>query len=112
MGNRKSQGRAAFRPLHDRLLVEPLDEGEQQVGGIIIPDAAKEKPHQGRVLAVGKGRLSDDGTLLPLDVKVDDIVLFGKYAGTDIKLDGDDRLIMREDDVLAVVTKRRKKSAA
>ena len=113
MAKKKSKSKATFRPLHDRLLVERLDEGEQQVGGIIIPDTAKEKPQQGRVLAVGKGRVSDDGTLIPLDVKVGDTVLFGKYAGTDIKLDGEERLIMREDDVLAVVvTKNRKKSAA
>ena len=112
MAKKKSKSKATFRPLHDRLLVERLDEGEQQVGGIIIPDTAKEKPQQGRVLAVGKGRVNDDGTLLPLDVKVGDAILFGKYAGTDIKLDGEERLIMREDDVLAVVTKSRKKSAA
>lgn len=113
MAKKKSKSKATFRPLHDRLLVERLDEGEQQVGGIIIPDTAKEKPQQGRVLAVGKGRVNDDGTLIPLDVKVGDTVLFGKYAGTDIKLDGEERLIMREDDVLAVVvTKSRKKSAA
>jgi len=113
MGKKKDRGMGTFRPLHDRLLVERLDEGDQQVGGIIIPDTAREKPQQGRVLAVGKGRVSDDGTLIPLDVKVGDTVLFGKYAGTDIKLDGEERLIMREDDVLAVVvTKNRKKSAA
>ena len=107
----KKQAKPRFRPLHDRILVVRLDEGEQQVGGIIIPDTAKEKPQQGQVLAVGKGRVTEDGTVRPLDVKVGDMVLFGKYGGTDIKLDGEERLILREDDVLAVITSGQSKSA-
>ena len=91
------------RPLHDRLIVERVDEGEQQVGGIIIPDTAKEKPQRGKVIAVGKGKVKDDGTLTPLDVKAGDTVLFGKYSGQEIKLDGDEYLIMKEDDILGVV---------
>ena len=91
------------RPLHDRIIVERLDEGEQQVGGIIIPDTAKEKPQQGTVIAVGKGKVKDDGTVTPLDVKAGDTVLFGKYSGQEIKLDDDEYLIMREDEILGVV---------
>ena len=91
------------RPLHDRIIVERLDEGEQQVGGIIIPDTAKEKPQRGTVIAVGKGKVKDDGTVTPLDVKAGDTVLFGKYSGQEIKLDGDEYLIMREDEILGVV---------
>jgi chaperonin GroES len=92
-----------FRPLHDRLLVERIDEESKTKGGIIIPDTAKEKPQEGRVLAVGPGRRGDDGEILPLDVRPGDRVLFAKYAGTDIKIDGEDRVILREDDVLAVL---------
>jgi chaperonin GroES len=92
-----------FRPLHDRLLVERIDEESKTKGGIIIPDTAKEKPQEGRVLAVGPGRRGDDGEIMPLDVRPGDRVLFAKYAGTDIKIDGEDRVILREDDILAVL---------
>ena len=91
------------RPLHDRIIVQRLDEGEQRVGGIIIPDTAKEKPQQGKVVAAGKGKAKDDGKVLPLDVKAGDTILFGKYSGQDIKIDGEEYLIMREDEVLAVL---------
>jgi chaperonin GroES len=91
------------RPLRDRLLVERVEEQEQKVGGIIIPDTAKEKPQQGKVVAAGNGRVTDDGTLLPLDVKAGDSILFGKYAGTEIKIEGKEYLILREDEVLGVV---------
>ena len=91
------------RPLHDRIIVERIEEGEQQVGGIIIPDTAKEKPQQGKVIAAGKGKVKDDGTVTPLDVKAGDTVLFGKYSGQEIKLDGDEFLIMREDEILGVI---------
>ena len=94
-----------FRPLHDRIIVERLDEGEQQIGGIIIPDSAKEKPQQGKVIAVGKGKVEKDGKITPLDVKEGDTILFGKYSGQEIKIDGTEYLIMREDEVLAVVEK-------
>jgi chaperonin GroES len=90
------------RPLHDRILVRRLDEGEQQVGGIIIPDSAKEKPQRGSVMAVGDGKLTEDGLRVALDVKAGDTILFGKYSGQEIRLDGVDYLIMKEDDVLAV----------
>ena len=92
-----------LRPLHDRLIIQRLDEGEQRVGGIIIPDSAKEKPQQGKVIAVGNGKSKDDGTRTPLDVKAGDRILFGKYSGQEIRLDGEDYLIMREDEVLGVV---------
>ena len=91
------------RPLHDRIIVQRLEEDEQQVGGIIIPDTAKEKPQQGKVMAAGKGKVKEDGGILPMDVKKGDTILFGKYSGQEIKLDGDDYLIMREDEVLGVV---------
>lgn len=91
------------RPLHDRIIVERIEEGEQQVGGIIIPDTAKEKPQQGKVIAVGKGKVKDDGTVTPLDVQAGDTVLFGKYSGQEIKLEGDEFLIMREDEILGVI---------
>ena len=91
------------RPLHDRIIVQRLDEGEQKIGGIIIPDTAKEKPQQGKVLAVGAGKQKDDGKRIALDVKAGDSILFGKYSGQEIKLDGEEYLIMREDEVLAVV---------
>ena len=92
------------RPLHDRLIVQRLeDDEEQQVGGIIIPDTAKEKPQQGKVIAVGKGKVKEDGGLLPMDVKDGDTILFGKYSGQEIKLDGEEYLIMKEDEVLGVV---------
>ncbi len=91
------------RPLHDRILVQRIEEGEQKIGGIIIPDSAKEKPQQGKVVAVGAGKVKDDGGRIPLDVKSGDLILFGKYSGQEIKLDGDEFLIMREDEVLAVI---------
>jgi chaperonin GroES len=91
------------RPLHDRILVSRIEEGEQKVGGIIIPDSAKEKPQQGKVVAVGNGKVKDDGTRIALDVKAGDHILFGKYSGQEIKLDGEEYLIMREDEVLAVL---------
>jgi chaperonin GroES len=94
---------AKVRPLHDRIIVERIEEGEQQVGGIIIPDTAKEKPQQGKVIAAGNGKVKDDGTVTPLDVKAGDTVLFGKYSGQEIKLDGDEFLIMREDEILGVI---------
>ena len=91
------------RPLHDRIIVQRLEEGEQRVGGIIIPDTAKEKHQQGKVVAAGKGKAKDDGKVLPLDVQAGDTILFGKYSGQDIKIDGEEYLIMREDEVLAVL---------
>ena len=90
------------RPLHDCIIVKRLDEGEQKVGGIIIPDTAKEKPQQGKVFAVGAGKVKDDGERQALDVKNGDTILFGKYSGQEIKIDGEEYLIMREDEVLAV----------
>ena len=93
----------ALRPLQDRLLVKRLEEKEQVQGGIIIPDTAKEKPQQAKVLAVGPGRVTDDGKPQPIEVKVGDAVIFGKYSGTEVKIDGDDLLIIREDDVLGVL---------
>ena len=92
-----------IRPLHDRILVERVEEKEQVRGGIIIPDTAKEKPQQGKIIAVGKGKVNDDGKVTPLDVKVGDRILFGKYSGSEIKLDGEEHLIMREEDILGVV---------
>ena len=90
------------KPLHNRVIIQRLEEGEQNVGGIIIPDTAKEKPQQGRVIATGSGKVKDDGTRTPLDVKSGDLILFGKYSGQEIKLDGEEYLIMREDDVFAI----------
>ncbi len=92
-----------FTPLHDRILVQRLEESETMRGGIIIPDSAKEKPQQGKVISVGKGKSNDEGKVFPLDVKSGDTVLFGKYSGTEIKLDGDDFLIMREEEVLGIL---------
>src|SRR5215203_6359975 len=92
-----------IRPLHDRVIVKRIEEGEQKVGGIIIPDSAKEKPQQGKVVAVGNGKVKDDGGRIALDVKAGDLILFGKYSGQEIKLDGEEYLIMREDEVLAVI---------
>jgi chaperonin GroES len=94
-----------LRPLHDRILVERIEEEEQKVGGIIIPDSAKEKPQQGKVIAVGAGKPDKDGKKTPLDVKAGDKILFGKYSGQEIKIDGTEYLIMREDEVLAVIEK-------
>ena len=93
----------SIRPLHDRLIIQRLDEGEQKVGRIIIPDSAKEKPQQGKVIAAGNGKSKDDGKRVPLDVKAGDLILFGKYSGQEIKLDGEEYLIMREDEVLGVI---------
>ena len=92
-----------MRPLHDRILVRRIEEGEKTKGGLIIPDTAKEKPMEAKVIAVGKGRVAEDGKLFPLDVHKGDRVLFGKYSGTEIQLEGDEHLIIREDDVLAVL---------
>jgi len=92
-----------IRPLHDRIIVQRLEEGEQKIGGIIIPDTAKEKPQQGRVIAAGNGKMNDDGKRVPLDVKAGDVILFGKYTSQEVKLDGEEYLIMREDEVLAVI---------
>ena len=93
-----------IRPLQDRVLVKRLgDELEKTKGGIIIPDTAKEKPQQGKVIAVGKGKVNEDGKVMPLDVKAGDTILFGKYAGSEIKIDGEEHLIMREDDILGVL---------
>jgi chaperonin GroES len=102
-----------LRPLHDRLVVERSDATEKERNGIIIPDSAKEKPQQGNVIAVGNGKRLEDGTLIPLDVKVGDRILFGKYGGSEITVDGHDYLILREDEVLAVLTevKSSKKAA-
>ncbi len=94
---------ANVRPLHDRLLVKRIEEKETVKGGIIIPDTAKEKPQEGEVIAVGNGKILDNGTKVPLDVKAGDKILFGKYSGTDIKIDDQEYLILREDEVLAVV---------
>jgi len=91
------------RPLHDRIIIQRLEEGEQKVGGIIIPDSAKEKPQQGKVIAVGIGKVKDDGTRQAPDVKAGDLILFGKYSGQEIKLDGEDYLIMKEGEVLGVI---------
>ena len=99
------------RPLHDRLIVQRLDEGEQKVGGIIIPDTAKEKPQQGKVISAGAGKVKDDGKRVALDVKAGDVILFGKYSGQEIKLEGAEYLIMREDDVLAVIAKGQTKTS-
>ena len=92
-----------IRPLHDRVIVQRLEEGEQKVGGIIIPDTAKEKPQQGKVIAAGAGKVKDDGKRVALDVKAGDVILFGKYSGQEIKLDGEEYIIMREDEVLGVI---------
>jgi len=94
-----------IRPLHDRIIVRRLEEEEKTKGGIIIPDTAKEKPMEGKVIAVGKGKVLDDGKLQSLDVKVGDRVLFGKYSGTEVKIEGEEHLIMREDDILGVIEK-------
>ena len=91
-----------IRPLQDRILVKRIDEEEKSKGGIIIPDTAKEKPQEGKVIAVGKGKIDDDGKVHPLDVKKGDRVLFSKYSGTEVNIEGDEHLIIREDDVLGV----------
>ena len=92
-----------LRPLHDRVIVKRLEEEAKSSGGIIIPDTAKEKPQEGKIIAVGKGKILDNGKVSPMAVKKGDRILFGKYSGTDIKIDGEEHLIMREDDILAIV---------
>jgi chaperonin GroES len=92
-----------IRPLHDRVIVTRIEEEERTKGGIIIPDTAKEKPQEGKVVAVGKGKVNDDGKVMPLDVKAGDRILFGKYSGSEVKIDGEEYLIMREDDILGVL---------
>ena len=100
------RGRAVkIRPLQDRVIVKRIAEEEKSKGGIIIPDTAKEKPQEGKVVAVGKGKVNDDGKITPLDVKVNDRILFGKYSGTEINVDDEEHLIMREDDILGVIEK-------
>jgi chaperonin GroES len=99
----EAMAKTSFTPLHDRILVQRVEEGESVRGGIIIPDSAKEKPQQGKVISVGKGKSNDEGKVFPLDVKAGDSILFGKYSGTEIKLDGDEYLIMREEEVLGVL---------
>jgi chaperonin GroES len=100
---RRRRTMANVRPLHDRLLVKRIEESETVKGGIIIPDTAKEKPQEGEVIAVGNGKTLDNGTKVALDVKAGDKILFGKYSGTDIKIDGEEYMILREDEVLAVI---------
>ena len=92
-----------IRPLQDRVIVKRLEEEEKTKGGIIIPDTAKEKPQEGKVIAVGKGKVTDEGKVIPLDVKAGDRILFGKYAGTEVKVEGEEHLIMREEDILGVI---------
>jgi chaperonin GroES len=92
-----------IRPLHDRVIVKRLEEERTSPGGIVIPDSAAEKPVQGKIIAVGKGKILEDGQVRPLDVKVGDKILFGKYSGTEVKVDGDELLVMREEDVMAVI---------
>ena len=92
-----------IRPLQDRVIVKRLEEEEKTKGGIIIPDTAKEKPQEGKVIAVGKGKMTEEGKLIPLDVKVGDKILFGKYSGTEVKIGGEEHLIMREEDILGVI---------
>ena len=94
-----------IRPLQDRVIVKRIQEEEKTKGGIIIPDTAKEKPQEGKVIAVGKGKVNEDGKLVPLDGKAGDRILFGKYSGTEIKIDNEEHLIMREDDILGVIEK-------
>lgn len=99
----KKGGNGKVRPLQDRIIVERLENEEKTASGLYIPETAKEKPQQGRVIAVGKGRVREDGTIQPLDLRAGDRILFGKYSGTEIKIDGSEFLIMREDDVLGVL---------
>jgi len=94
-----------IRPLQDRVIVKRVEEDAKSKGGIIIPDTAKEKPQEGKVVAVGKGKLGDDGKVTPLDVKINDRILFGKYSGTEINFDGEEHMIMREEDILGVIEK-------
>jgi len=92
-----------IRPLHDRIIVRRLDEGEQKIGGIIVPDSAREKPQRGTIVSAGDGKINDAGQRVPLDVKKGDLILFGKYSGQEVKLEGEEHLIVREEDVLAVI---------
>ncbi len=101
-----------IRPLHDRVVVKRIEEKETVQGGIIIPDTAKEKPQEGEVISVGQGKRTDDGKLIPLDVKAGDRILFGKYSGSEIKLEGDEFLIIREDEILGVIEGTSKKAKA
>jgi chaperonin GroES len=96
--------KTTLRPLHDRILVKRLAEGEEKHGSIIIPDSAKEKPQEGKVIAVGTGKVTDEGKKIPLDVKAGDRILFGKYSGSEVKLDGQEYLTMREEDVLGILS--------
>jgi chaperonin GroES len=98
-----------FRPLHDRVLLRRVEQNEKTAGGIIIPDTAKEKPMEGEILAVGSGSRNEDGKVVPLDVKAGDRVLFGKWSGTEVKIDGEDLLIMKESDLLGIIEKTSKK---
>ena len=95
-----------FKPLHDRIAVEPIEQDEKTAGGIIIPDSAKEKPMQGKVVAVGNGARKDDGGIIPLELKVGDIVLYGKWSGTEVKIDNKNLMIMKESDVMGIVEKK------
>ena len=96
-----------FRPLHDRVLVQPLDGEEKTAGGIIIPDTAKEKPSEGKVIAVGPGAKTEDGKILPMEVKVGDLVLFGKWSGTEVKIEGVEYSIMKESDIMGIMSKKK-----
>src|SRR5579862_122331 len=109
---KESQTMAKFTPLHDRILVRRIEEAETTRGGIILPDTAKEKPQEGEVISVGKGKITEEGKVRPLDVKDGDRILFGKYSGTEIKLDGEDFIIMREEEVLGIITGAAKKETA
>jgi chaperonin GroES len=104
-GNRKEKDNMSLRPLQDRILVKRVEEETKTAGGLFIPETAKEKPQRGEIVAAGNGKKTEDGMVLPLDVKVGDTVLFGKYAGTEVKVDNEEYLMMREDDLLAVVEK-------
>ena len=96
-----------FRPLHDRVLVQPLDGEEKTAGGIIIPDTAKEKPSEGKIIAVGPGAKTEDGKIIPMEVKVGDLVLFGKWSGTEVKIDGVEYSIMKESDIMGIMSKKK-----
>ena len=102
----------AFRPLHDRVLVRRIEGEAKSAGGIIIPDTAKEKPQEGEIVAVGSGARAEDGKITPLDVKAGDRILFGKWSGTEVKIDGEELLIMKESDILGIIEKKSKKAAA
>ena len=106
MATAKTSATTSLTPLHDRILVRRVEEGETVRGGIIIPDSAKEKPQEGEVIAVGKGKSNDEGKVFPLDVKAGDHILFGKYSGNEIKIDNEEFLIMREEEVLGILAKK------